>query len=111
MSSLHKIAEEKIPFVFTDQHAYPTMANYYTNIADLDKVPWDQLNRRDFRTDSDDPGKKERYQAEALIWQHVPLRALLGICSYNAAVNTWVQQELAIRELDVQTYIQGNWYF
>ena len=111
VSSLHKIAEEKIPFVFTDQHAYPPMANYYVDLRDLDKIPWDQLNRRDFKGDPDDPGKKERYQAEALIWKHVPLNALLGICCYNPAVLAWVQQELAKRNLNVHTSIQGNWYF
>lgn len=111
VSSLHKVAEEKIPFVFTDQHAYPPMAKYYTKLDDLDKVPWNQLNRRDFKGDPDDPGKKERYQAEALIWKHVPLRALLGICSYNVTVDGWVQQELAKRELNVKTYVQENWYF
>lgn len=111
VSSLHKIAEEKIPFVFTDQHAYPPMANYYVDLKDLNKVPWDQLNRRDFKGDPDDPGKKERYQAEVLIWKHVPLNALLGICCYNATVLAWVQQELAKRDLNVHTSIQGNWYF
>jgi hypothetical protein len=111
VASLHKIAEEKIPFVFTDQHAYPPMANYYVDLKDLDKIPWDQLNRRDFKGDPDDPGKKERYQAEALIWKHVPLNALMGICCYNAAVLDWIQKELAKRNLNVHTSIQGNWYF
>ncbi len=111
VSSLPRLAELQIPFVFTDQHAYPAMAHYYVDLKDLDKVPWDQLNRRDFKTDPDDPGKKERYQAEALIWRHVPLQALLGICCYNTHVLTGVQQELAKRNLSVQTSIQQNWYF
>lgn len=111
VSSLHRIAEESIPFVFTDQHAYPPMANYYTDLKDLDRIPWDQLNRRDFGADPDDPGKKERYQAEALIWKHVPLKALLGICSYNSQVDQWVQKELAKRNLNIKTHVQANWYF
>lgn len=31
VSSLHKVAELGIPFVFTDQHAYPLMASYFTD--------------------------------------------------------------------------------
>jgi len=62
-------------------------------------------------TDPDDPGKKERYQAEALIWQHVPLKALLGICCYNAQVLAWIQEELAKRNLGIHTSIQNSWYF
>jgi hypothetical protein len=69
------------------------------------------LNGRDFQHDPDDPGKKERYQAEALIWKHVPLEALLGICSCNATVDGYVQGELAKRTPDVQSSVQRNWYF
>ena len=111
VSSLVRIAELGISFVFTDQHAYPAMANYYTELQDLDKIPWDQLNSKDFKHDPDDPAKKERYQAEALIWKHVPLDALLGICSCNANVDRFVKTELAQRNLNVQSSVQGNWYF
>src|SRR5208282_3664838 len=45
VSSLPRIAELKIPFAFTDQHAYPQMANYFTEMGDLSRVPWDLLNQ------------------------------------------------------------------
>jgi hypothetical protein len=109
--SLVRIAELQIPFVFTDQHAYPAMANYYTDLSDLGAIDWDLLNRKDFQHDPDDPGKKERYQAEALIWKHVPLEAVLGICSCNEAVDAYVKVELGNRNLDVQSSVQRNWYF
>jgi integrase len=111
VSSLVRIAEMQIPFVFTDQHAYPAMANYYTDLDDLREVDWSLLNRRDFQHDPDDPGKKERYQAEALIWKHLPLEALLGICSCNSGVDAYVKAELAKRSLDVQSSVQKVWYF
>jgi hypothetical protein len=62
VSSLVQIAKLRIPFVFTDQHAYPAMANYYTDLGNLSEVDWVLLNRKDFRHDPDDPGKKERYR-------------------------------------------------
>jgi hypothetical protein len=111
VSSLHRIAELDIPFVFTNQHAYPKFASYFTDLADLTEVPWDQLNARDFRHDPDDPGKKERYQAEALIWQHVPTEALLGICCHSAVVNQSIQAEIAKRKLKLTTQVQRGWYF
>ena len=111
VSSLHKVAELGIPFVFTDQHAYPLMANYFTDLHDLDKVDWDLLNQRDFRHDPDDPGKKERYQAEALIWKHLPVQGLLGICSHSEAVDHGIQQELAKRKIEMQTVVKKDWYF
>ena len=111
VSSLAKIVELQIPFVFTDQHAYPAMANYYTDLGDLSKIDWTLLNRKDFQHDPDDPGKKERYQAEALIWKHVPLSALLGICSCNADVDANVTTELQNRKLVLQSIVQRGWYF
>lgn len=111
VSSLHRVAELGIPFVFTDQHAYPLMASYFTDVNDLDKVDWDLLNRKDFKHDPDDPGKKERYQAEALVWKHLPVEALLGICSYTSAVDEGIQAELAKCNLKMQTTVQRNWYF
>jgi hypothetical protein len=111
VSSLARIAEFQIPFVFTDQHAYPAMANYYTDVGDLSKIDWTLLNRKDFQHDPDDPGKKERYQAEALIWKHVPLSALLGICSCNADVDANVKAELQNRKLVLQSIVQRGWYF
>jgi hypothetical protein len=111
VSSLHKVAELGIRFVFTDQHAYPLMANYFTNLDDLDQVDWDLLNRRDFRHDPDDPGKKERYQAEALVWKHLPIEGLLGICSYSEAVDKEIKQELAKRKIDMETVVKKDWYF
>jgi len=111
VSSLHRVAELGIPFVFTDQHAYPLMANYFTHLKDLDRVDWNLLNRRDFKHDPDDPGKKERYQAEALVWRHLPVEALLGICCYNSAVAEEIKSELAKRALEMQTIVQTGWYF
>lgn len=111
VSSLHRVAELGIPFVFTDQHAYPVMANYFTDLKDLSRVEWNLLNLRDFRHDPDDPGKKERYQAEALVWRHLPFEALLGICCYSSEVDQDMKTELAKRRLEMQTNIQRNWYF
>jgi hypothetical protein len=111
VSSLRRVTKFGIPFVFTDRHAYTLMANYFTNLDDLDKINWEILNRRDFRHDPDDPAKKEQYQAEARIWKQLPLEGLLGICCYTAPVNDWLQAELAKRKLTMQTRVQGNWYF
>ena len=111
VSSLHRIAELRMRFVFTDQHAYPVMASYFTDLADLNQVGWDLMNRRDFRHDPDDPGKKERYQAEALIWKHLPVKGLLGICCYTDAVQQGIKAELAKRKIAMQTNVQRNWYF
>src|SRR3569833_2873764 len=86
VSSLPHVAAHNLRFVFTNQHAYPPMADYFTDLAQLARIDWPLLQSRSFKHDPDDPGKKERYQAEALRWKHVPLGAIKGICCSTPAV-------------------------
>lgn len=111
VSSLPTIQGKGIPFVFTNQHAYPVTADYFNHLADLDKIDWPLLQSRDFSHNPEDPGKKERYQAEALVHQHVPLDALLGIGCYSARAQSVLQKELAVRNVNIRTVVQPNWYF
>jgi hypothetical protein len=111
VSSLFRISELRIPFAFTDRHAYTQMANYFTDLNRLDQIDWPLLNRRDFRNDPDDPGKMERYQAEALVWKYVPLEAILGVCSYTQEVNDSIKKQLDLRGLTIQTTVNVKWYF
>lgn len=111
ISSLHKVSELKIPFVFTDQHAFRRTAKYFTDLSDLGEVDWDLLNSRNFRNDPDDPGKNDRYQAEALVRRYVPLDALREICCYTSAVENYVNQLLAARSAQLKATIQRGWYF
>ncbi len=111
VSSLRRVAELGIPFVFTNQHAYPAAAEYFRDLSQLDRIDWSLLQSRDFQHNPDDPGKKERYQAEALIWKYVPLDALLAICCYNEARRSRIQAEIDQRKLTMQTRVQSPWYF
>ena len=86
VSSLHKVRELGLPFVFTDGHAYVEESEHFDTIEDLDKIDWNLLSSRDFKRDPDDPGKLVRYQAEALVHRTVPVDALLGIACYDATV-------------------------
>ena len=92
-------------------HAYPQMAEYFTDLAQLDRIDWPLLQSRDFKHDPDDPGKKERYQAEALIWGHLPLDALLGVCCCTEELGSLVRAQLNERRLGLKSSVQPKWYF
>lgn len=112
VSSLPRIAQFGIPFVFTDQHAFRKTASYFTDLANLDRIDWPLLNRRDFRKyDTSDLGKPDRYQAEALVWKYLPVEALLGIASYTQEVDAWLKAELVRLGKDVKSQVQRSWYF
>lgn len=111
VSSLHHIAKQDVPFLFTDSHAYYQWANYFSDLAHLDKIDWPLLQRRDFKRDPEDPAKFERYQAEALIHQHLPVSGLLGIVCYTEKLKIYIEQEMQIRNLNLPVYVRTGWYF
>lgn len=111
VSSLRRLAACDVKFVFTDRHAYTRAAQYYVDMGDLDQVDWPLLQSRDFKYDPDDPGKQERYQAEALAWQFVPLDALQGVACYSPAVEAQLKTQIDDRGLELKTGVQPNWYF
>lgn len=111
VSRLHRIEELKIMYLFTDRHAYPPTAIYYRDLSDLDKIDWARLQARDFKMDPEDPVKKERYQAEALIHKHLPVEALVGIVCYNGQTQQLLEQQANVRNLDLDIQVIPSWYF
>ena len=83
VSSLTKLTQDQIRFVFTDRHARLAAAEFFDDMTNLDKIDWKILRNRDFSRDDNDLGKMERYQAEALVHSHMPTSSLLGIACYN----------------------------
>jgi ssDNA thymidine ADP-ribosyltransferase DarT-like protein len=108
VSSLRYLAEKRIPFVFTDRHAYLKAAQFSDDLADLNRIIWTTLQRRDFT--KDDVDKFEKYQAEALVYRYVPTHALLRIVCYNEAVRAKVQAEADKCEVAVRVVAQPKWY-
>jgi ssDNA thymidine ADP-ribosyltransferase, DarT len=111
VSSIHRLTELGLPFVFTNQHAYTADTEFCARVSELDKIDWALLKSRDFKTDDADPGKQARYQAEALVHQRVPLDALLGIGCYDESVkrDLAAQVEQCGVKLGVKT--TPIWYF
>lgn len=111
VSSLHRIANLGLPFLFTNSHAYYQWADYYSDLADLDKIDWPLLQRRDFKRDPEDPAKFERYQAEALIHQHLPVSGLIGIICYTELLKQRIGRDIQARNLSLPVYARTGWYF
>ncbi|MEC8812586.1 MAG: DUF4433 domain-containing protein [Pseudomonadota bacterium] len=111
VSSLHHVAAQGLPFVFTDRHAYPVTANYFNDLSALNQIDWPLLQQRNFQRDPDDPEKVERYQAEALIHRQLPIGALLGAVCYTEQVKLELEQQA--NRLGVQLDIRciPGWYF
>lgn len=111
VSSIFKLLDLGIPFVFTNQHAYAVEAEFYSDPDELDQIDWNILQKRDFSRDDADPGKKVRYQAEALVYQKVPLSALLGIACFDEATKARIEVMLAGLAPELGVHCLPKMYF
>jgi hypothetical protein len=108
---LWRMAELNLPFVFSDRHAYLELARFSSNLEELDRIDWALLRARDFRRDPDDPGKLERYQAEALVHGCVPLEAIEGIACADGASRQRLEQMITQAGVALKVAICPDWYF
>lgn len=111
VSSLHKLIERGVTFMFTDRHAVLAAARHFTRLQDLDQIDWVPLQNRDFKKDPEDPRKVERYEAETLVHKHIPCDALLGIVCYNDAVLATLSAEIQKRQMELPVAKRPMWYF
>jgi len=112
ISSLHELAKRGLTFVFTDRHAYLQTAedSFSSDLKDLDRIDWKLLRARDFKRDPNDPGKFERYQAEALVHTHMPVEALIGIVCHGPEQQTSIHELAADAKVEVNVVAQPKWY-
>lgn len=111
VSSLRRVHQLGLPFVFTDRHAYPQLAQYFDDLDQLATIDWPLLQKRDFSRNPDDPEKVERYQAEALVHRHVPMAALHGVVCYSEEIRSKIRQQVADHGLVLDVRAIPGWYF
>ena len=98
-------------FVFSDRHAYLQTAQFFTSIGDLDEIDWGILQRRDFQKDVNDLEKTDRYQAEALVFRHLPAEHLAGIVCMNENKQRTIEGQREEVGLTMKIVARPNWYF
>lgn len=111
VSSLPRLDELKVKYLFTDRHAKLEAAEFYSSRRDLDVIDWPLLQDRDFRRDPNDPGKVERYQAEALVHRYMPVDAVAGIVCYDAKVRARLEVRVKEAGVSIKVEARTNWYF
>jgi hypothetical protein len=112
VSALPRVKELGLPFVFTDRHAYLVAAqdHFSSELAELASLEWASLRQRDFKKDHDEPEKFERYQAEALIHQHLPVQALVKLVCYGQIEHALLEAEIQKRGLELEVSERPEWY-
>ena len=110
ISSLHDLRAAGVRFVGTDRHAYLSLAQFSIDPTEIvERLDWNMLRQKDFRRDPDHPDRFERYQAECLVWRHLPARHLRGIACQNDVERDRAERHVSERDLstNVRTWPLG----
>ena len=85
VSSVQKIIDLKLDFVFTDGHAVDSFSSQYSanNIQKIDTILDKNAINAKYWRDENDLDRKRRKEAEFLVLGDVPLVAILGFITYN----------------------------
>ena len=110
VSSLRDLADSGITALYTDRHAYLSMARFFSSLDHLDEISWGPLQRHDFRRDVDDPEKKEKYQAEALVHRHLPIEHLSEIACYSDEGRVFLEEIRDELGLELTIAVRRSWY-
>jgi hypothetical protein len=110
VTSLHKLRDTGRRFIFSDRHAYLRTATFFDRIEDLTAIPWDHLNRRDFRRNAESPEIFDRYQAEALVHSHVPIESILGFGCQDVRAESTLGSFVAQAGSALRVVRKPDWY-
>jgi hypothetical protein len=99
-------------FFFTDGQANVLkLTSHYKNLADLNKIDWTIIQQSDFRRDAADTDKTRRYQAEFLVYEHVPAKHIESIHVYDDNAATFVRIEIAKTDLLIPVHVTTAYFF
>lgn len=85
VSSVQKIIDSNIGYIFTDGHAIETISTQFNfeNIEDIENLVDLKISKDPNFKDLNDLDKKRRKQAEFLVDNDIPTHAILGFVVYN----------------------------
>lgn len=111
VSSIFQLEKLGVTYAYTDKHAYMADAQFFDSPDHLNQIDWKILQERDFQRSDEDPGKCDRYQAEALVYRRVPLEALIGIGCHSEPIQKKLELWMQNRNLEIQVKVVPTWYF
>jgi len=99
-------------FFFTDGQANQKFTGHFNNLDDLDKIDWPVVDSSDFKKTEADPDRLRRYQAEFLVYQHVPVNCISQVVVYDKDKKSGVESLLANNNLYIPIKVaKKDFYF
>ena len=111
VSSIEKIEQKKLKYVFSDGHAYVEFTKFYNQREDLLYLDWETLESTAWFNTKLDPDRRRRKQSEFLVYQSLPLECLEGIATYDEIALNHVKMVLSNHDKELYNTIKKEWYY
>lgn len=111
VSSIEKLIESEVKFVFTDGHSYAEITEYFNDIQNLSKIDWQTVFSKRWYNTPDDPDRKRRKEAECLVYKELMLNGILGIAVYNQKAVNYISSVLQKNNLIIPVLTKPEWYY
>ncbi len=111
VSSVERVRDAGLRFVFTDGHADMEISGFFENLGDLGKIDWSIMSETYWHDTDEDGDRKRRRQAEFLVHQFFPLTLMTEIGVINQAMGRRVEQALGSAGHLPAVTVRRDWYY
>lgn len=111
VTKVELIQDEGLDFAFTDRHAVLTYANFYDDVGSLSEVDHGLMRQRYWFDTDQDPQRKERRQAEFLVYDFLPFGLIGAIVVINEAMREQVERHLDTLDTVPSVIVNRNYYY
>ena len=113
VSSVQRVTEGGVPFVFSDGHGIAAFTSWYGDVADLDKVGWDVVYERYWADNVDDMDRQRRKQAEFLVYRVCPWALIAEIAVVSTKAKARVESVLSRFDVSLRrdVTVRSGWYY
>lgn len=107
-STAQVVKDAGCDFVFTDGHGIMMLSDYYNELTDLDKIPWNVVNARYW---NDFPDGRRLRQSEFLVYKTFDWNLVETIGVYNNDMFNKVSALVNLSPYKPSIEIKRNWFF
>lgn len=112
-SSLQRIQDAGLQFVFSDGHATKFPSKFYEELADLNEIDWEVMGMRYWVNTEEDPDKTRRRQAEFLVYKSFPWDVVESLAVKTPDMKRRLEKYLTEEWSDLvkPVRLERAWYF
>lgn len=111
VTTIEKVQQASLPFVFTDGHAVMTISSFFEDLDDLRYIDWEVMKSKYWNDTPQYPDRSRRRQAEFLVHQFVPWDLFIGVGARTPEISKLVNEILSDAHHKPPVKEKRDWYY